>query len=554
MPAAKEWQSVRLDPGQRERLRQLADETGDDVSSLLRSAAELGLRELGAAPIECAVAPWRWRLKDFKAFAEGLELPDGSPFRLEGHLLLVLREVFTDGRVELLVLLPKGNYKTTLFAALAVFHLLTVKNAQCYIGASDKTQADEMYRFAAHFAESDDRIAGMALVRRSTREVRSEVDRGFIRVLASDDSRLGGKRQGFNPTLALIDELQAHENENLYADMRSGVFKRRGLIVTITTAGSDEESVLGRLRAGFLEQPNTRRGLKVSARGQAIDGRGNGRLTIARTPTGNGVMLEWACTDADDLDDPEQVKLANPASGVTLASIEDAREAPGITAAMFARLRANVWAQADDAVIDEAVWDALNTGAQVPAVADVWVTVDYARKSDSAAVVQLWQRDDGKVVPQAHVWARAVKAAGRTQPACHTLIRDETIIRQSRIRDHIRDIRDNGRNVLGVVYDPHLFDPEELSDEGFAMVEHPQTHSRMCPASKALYEAVNAGELEHDGDPVLRSHVIHAGAKAAGEEWRFSKAASKKPIDALICLVMGIKLALTPPVAGGFEW
>jgi phage terminase large subunit-like protein len=57
-------------------------------------------------------------------------------------------------RVELLVLLPKGNYKTTLFAALAVFHTLTVQNANCFIGAADKLQADEMYRFASHFAET----------------------------------------------------------------------------------------------------------------------------------------------------------------------------------------------------------------------------------------------------------------------------------------------------------------------------------------------------------------------------------------------------------------
>jgi phage terminase large subunit-like protein len=50
-------------------------------------------------------------------------------------------------------------------------------------------------------------------------------------VLASDDSKQGGKKQGLNPTLALIDELHAHENDNLYVDMRSGLFKRDGLLV-----------------------------------------------------------------------------------------------------------------------------------------------------------------------------------------------------------------------------------------------------------------------------------------------------------------------------------
>jgi hypothetical protein len=40
-----------------------------------------------------------------------------------------------------------------------------------------------------------------------------------------------------------------------------------------------------------------------------------------------------------------------------------------------------------------------------------------------------------------------------------------------------------------------------------------------------------------DGDPVLGSHVISAAAKEKGEgAWRFSRAASKKRIDALIAL------------------
>ncbi len=183
------------------------------------------------------MASWTWCAEDFIKFYELLPQPhDGKPAQMEGFQRLIVREIFATGRVELLVLIPKGQAKTTLMAALAIYHLLITRNANCYIGAADRIQADEMYRFAAHFVESEPELEAHLKVLRGTREIRSRRDQGFLRVLASDDSKQGGKRQGFNPTLALLDELHAHENDNLYIDMRSGLFKRHGLLVTITTA------------------------------------------------------------------------------------------------------------------------------------------------------------------------------------------------------------------------------------------------------------------------------------------------------------------------------
>ena len=546
---------LRLTTDQKARVDQAAEAAGLDASEYVR---RYGIPEETPAQTEARGAyRYKWCAQDFISFCSELpELPDGSKFRLEGHLLLIIKEVFATGRVELLALLPKGNYKTTLFAALAVFHALTVQNANCYIGAADKEQANEMYRFATHFAESHPDAMVRLLVRKSTKEIRSLVDQGFIRVLASDDSKQGGKRQGFNPTLALIDELHAHENSNLYVDMRSGLFKRGGMLVTITTAGQDEDTVLGNLRRDFLEAHTSggkiQTRLKVDTKGR-VRRHKDGRLTIARTASGRTVMLQWACTEDDDLDDARVVKLANPASGVTLESIEDALEAPGLTPAQFARYRANVWSQADDALIEEGVWDALNDGSELHPEVPRWVIVDYARKSDSAAVTELaHDADRDKLIPKAHVWAVREKRAGRVQPAAHTLL-DEPTIRQSLVREHIRNIGAPGQ-VLGVIFDPHLFDPEALADEGYVMIEFPQSNQRTVPASKLLYETIQEGRWAHNGDPVLRSHVTSAGTKLVGEGWRFFKAASKKRIDACICLMMGVEKALEPPSEGGFEW
>jgi phage terminase large subunit-like protein len=465
---------------------------------------------------------------------------------------------FKTGRAELLVLLPKGNGKTLLFAALAVFHLLTVKNAECFIGAADKDQAATMFRFASHFVESEPELKARLAVRESTKTIRSKRDQGFIKVLASDDSKGGGKRHSYNPSLALIDELHAHDNDNLYTALRSATFKRGGLVITISTAGHDEEnSPLGIKRAEVFAYEHSggkvRRELCVNARAQPVKAKG-GRLTIVESPSGNTCMLEWACRPDDDLDDMGVVKLANPASFVTIAGLEDGHET--LEEAVFARYRANVWAQATDAVIKEAIWDGLDDGSEIPDGAPRWVIVDFARKSDGCAVLELWRDPEREVVvPHSQIWARRQKKAGRVQPPAHTLI-DEPTIRQSLVREHIRSIRDGGAEVLGVIYDPHLFDPEELSDEGFLMIEFPQTPARLVPASKVFYDTVHDNGIAHNGDKVLRSHVISGASKSVsgGEGWRFSKAASKKLIDGLICFVMGIEEALQPAPGGGFEW
>jgi phage terminase large subunit-like protein len=463
---------------------------------------------------------------------------------------------FKTGRAEVLVLLPKGNGKTLLFAALAVFHLLTVDNAECFIGAADTEQAKTMFRFASHFVESEPEIAALLDLRKSTKEIRRKGDQGFIKVLASDQSKGGGKRHSYNPSLALIDELHAHDNDSLYTALRSATFKRGGLVITISTAGHDEEnSPLGikRLQVYAFEHSGgkIRRELVIDNRCKAVKS-SRGRLTIVESKSGNTCMLEWACRPDDNLDDMAVVKLANPASFVTIAGLEDGHET--LEEATFARYRANVWAQAADAVINEAIWDVGDDGSKIPGGAPRWVVVDYARKSDGCAVVELWRDPDREVVvPHAQVWARRQKKAGRAQPAAHTLV-DTPTIGQSLVRGHIRSIRDRGAEVLGVIYDPHLFDPEELSDEGFLMVEFPQSPARLVPASKAFYDAVHDGKIKHDGDKVLRSHVTSAGSKPVAEGWRFSKAASRKIIDACICLVMGIEEALQPAPEGGFEW
>src|ERR1043166_3727290 len=122
----KQVVALRLDP----------DDIPDGVnrSHALRSA----LKDAKKAKKKPIKRP-NWNFEAFCGFYESLELPTGRFAELEGFQRLILRQVFKPETVETLVLIPKGHAKTTLMAALAVYHVRCIPNANVYIGAADKS-------------------------------------------------------------------------------------------------------------------------------------------------------------------------------------------------------------------------------------------------------------------------------------------------------------------------------------------------------------------------------------------------------------------------------
>ena len=80
--------------------------------------------------------------------------------------------------------------------------------------------------------------------------------------------------------------------------------------------------------------------------------------------------------------------------------------------------------------------------------------------------------------------------------------------------------------VSEIAYDPWRFKSEalRLEAEGLGpMVEFPQSHSRMVPASEKPRLGDHRGQPRHFGDPELDSHVAAAVAKPTGRGWRLDK-------------------------------
>lgn len=424
-----------------------------------------------------------------------------------------------DGCQEAVILLPKGNGKTTLFGAMSLFHLLTTDDARCYIAAASRDQATLMYQHAAGFVQRNASLAEVILVRAGYRELRRKADTGFVKVLASDSNTA----DGVAGTLCLVDELHRHKTPDLYAVFRDGLGKRNGQMVTISTAGADTRSPLGQLRdKAYLLKDREQDGFHFRG----------------RSPDGSFVAHEWAVPLGEDTDDVEVVKKANPSSFVTVEDLRRRHESPSMHERDWLRFAANQWhGHLEDAWIEAGKWGALaDTDVFIPEHSDVWVGVDIGLRHDTSAVVVISREDvDGEP-------GRWIVESTVFEPP------EGGELQLADVENHIMGLADRF-TVRGVVYDRWAFSrsAQELESRGLLTIEFPMTNERTVPACARLLEAVNRGEFVHDGDPVLTSHIEAGAVRMTERGWRISKGRTTQvgtgKIDALIALLLVFTIA-----------
>ena len=116
------------------------------------------------------------------------------------------------------------------------------------------------------------------------------------------------------------------------------------------------------------------------------------------------------------------------------------------------------------------------------------------------------------------------------------------------IENYIMGLHDR-YEVQGVVFDRWAFSrsSQDLASRGAVMIEFPMTNERTVPACSRLLEAVNRGELVHNGDQQLEAHVEAGSIKMTERGWRIAKAPRGKTgrgkIDALIALLLAFTVA-----------
>lgn len=451
-------------------------------------------------------------VEQFAGFCAELKLENGSAMQLEPFQRRMVTDYFA-GTTETLILVSKKNGKSSLLAALSLYHLVVTPDAECVIAAASRDQAAIMLKQARGFIRRSESLGRLMEVKQ--REIQSTVDDGRIRILAAD----ADTADGVIPTLALVDELHRHKSADLYGVFRDGLGPRDGRMITISTAGDDDMSPLGLMRKAAVELP----GLLVE-----------GAYRYARSPDGSYAMHEWALDAKADLHDLVVVKAANPASWQTVEALRRRHDSPSMTAAQWARFACGVWMREEDSAISSMEWAACAKGyAPIPDGEAIRVGVDLG-----------WKWDTTAIVPH-HMSSEGVATVG--DPVIVVPPRDGTSTAKADILDPILDLADR-YHLIEVVIDPAAGGEQlaqELEAHGIEVVAYSQKPGPMSLAAERLTAAIRGRTICHPDLHEFNAQVLAASRRStAGEAWSFVKPKSRRAIDGVVALAMVHSIAV----------
>jgi phage terminase large subunit-like protein len=396
-------------------------------------------------------------------------------------------------------------------ALIALHHLVTVEDARVVVVASSRQQAEHLFGYAQRFAREllDEHVVHRHLVLRWCPDPgQPKVWTRSLEVWAADPGRL----HGLTFSLAVVDELQAHQDAGVYVSMASALHKRPGAqLVVISTAGQGADSPLGVLRARALALPSVKR---------------SGAVTDARGPSLR--MLAWELDDDANVDDPRAVKRANPASWITVEQLRHAREAlPDLA---YRRFVGNQWTERAGHWLPPGAWQRIVGTPTIAAGEEIWIGVDVGGGGQEGDTAVAWLSE------QLRVGVEVLEGEGAELDALD-------LIRELGARYRVRE----------VAFDPWRASTiaNVLEREGVTCTAFPQTDARMIPASTALHRAVVERRLCVPDHPTLAQHAANAVARQTRRGWRLDRPsrAAGLNIDAIIALAMAVDAAENQPQA-----
>ena len=471
----------------------------------------------------------------------------GRAFQLPEWQERIVRRIYgpchPDGRRivrNVTLLLPRGNRKTSLGAALGLLHTFgpeRIDGGQIICAAADRKQARIAFDEAQGIIRQDKRIAAAMAFRDYRNQIEHKKSKAVLEAISCD----AGTQHGRTPTFCLVDELHAWKKRELWAVLRTGLVNTTGsLAMVITTAGRGQENI------AFDIVDYAR---KV-ARGEVDD------------PATLPILFE-APRDADWRDE-DVWRAVNPGLADGFPDIEGlrqlAREAesrPGERDA-FRQLHLNVWLDhSADPFIDMAIYD---EGATPIDLDDLkgrpcWLGVDLSSNIDLTCIVAAWRDDEGGYIVRPWFFCPAENLRKRADidgvpyptwaEQGHITATPGNVVDFRIVEDTIRDLCAE-YDVREIAFDPHLARNmmNNLAEAGYPAVEMRQGWVTMAPAIKELEHAIIGCELQHGGHPVLRWNFDNIAVEIdkAGNK-SFHKGKSKDRIDGAVACAMAVSRA-----------
>jgi phage terminase large subunit-like protein len=436
----------------------------------------------------------------------------------------------------------RKNGKTTLSSALGLYLLDSdgEPGAEVYTAATKRDQARIMHEESVRMVRSS---AELSAVIESYRDNLSVVETASKYAPLGADSKT---LDGLNIHGALIDELHAHPNGDLYnvLDTATGA-RRQPIVAAITTAGQEETTFCGEMH-------------DYSQR--ILDGRVEDEGFLA---------LIYSLDEGDDWRDPAVWEKANPNLGVSVrldtleSDIARAQSQPG-RQNEIRRFRLNQWARRRTRYLELEAWDRC-AGELGPRELEersrgrlAFAGIDLASRIDLAALALVVEPDDPERPVYPCLWRFWIP-----EESVEEKVRDHGLPYDVWIREgwitatpgEVIDytwIRQETLKLAGLFRIPEIaYDPwgaqalaTDLQNEGLLCVKYAQTFSRMNEPTLALESLTSARRLVHGGHPVARwmagNLEVKTDPSGAVRPWKPDHKMSHRRIDGMVALIMAL--------------
>ncbi|WP_172125402.1 terminase TerL endonuclease subunit [Devosia sp. 919] len=450
---------------------------------------------------ERAVQFLRW-LKHPKS-----KLP-GKGFQLDPWLERIVRRIYGprhpngDRIVKTVVLLlPRGNRKTSTAAALALLHTIgpeRVPHGEAIFAAADRKQASIAFKEALGIVQARAQISGAVKVydaHNSAKKIVYAKEGVALEVISGD----AGTQHGRTPNFVLADELHVWPNFYLWEALQSGLDKSDNtLMVIATTAGRGQENVA-------WEQIEDAR--KV-ARGEVDD------------PSVLPILFE-AERDADWRDEAVWFQT-NPGLEHGYPSIEGFhRAAAKAERSMrerqsFKQLKLNIWLdQSTDPFVDMEVYDRGAGDVEPMDNEPCWIGVDMSTTTDLTAVVAAFRDEHGTISVKPHFFLPGDLLRDRADrdgvpysewaEQGYLTATPGNVIDYGAVTEYLAELCAR-YDVRELNFDPHFAQPvmAPLLEEGLPVLTMRQGWVTQSPALNELERVIVGGKFRHGGHPLLR--------------------------------------------------
>jgi phage terminase large subunit-like protein len=427
----------------------------------------------------------------------------------------IVRGLFDEPRPRQgLLSIPRGNGKTTLAAALALFGLFADNedSAQVLCVASDERQAAILFRTARRMVELEPRLLDACQIFQDQLHVPSTD--GTLRPLPAESSAL----LGWNPSLLIVDEL-AVVVEKVWESASGAAGKReRSLTLAISTPPESIDSVMFAL---------------------AEYGRDGDDPSF--------YYREFSAPADCLLDDEDAWAIANPALGDFLALDAMRTVRHTMRESTFRRQRLGQAVYGSETWISTEAWKAAADPERVIEDGEeVCLGFDGSFNRDGTALV---------MISCSRPHHLQILGLWEKTPEDRADWKVSTSEVENAIRDAFRRYR-----VRAAAADPSWWMQtlETLAAEGVPVVEFRPSSSRMVGSTERFYKAIVDGDLTHSGELDLTRHVLNCTLKMTPSGPRVMKESkqSTRHVDLAIAAVLAFDQAalVTPETVPLVAW